>query len=75
MRSSAPVCLLALVIALLAGCGGSSQIPAYAEGPVAQTREDAIEQARDRLAQRMEDGVPGFSVAVAVDGEVVWAEG
>ncbi|MEO0558772.1 MAG: serine hydrolase domain-containing protein [Bacteroidota bacterium] len=72
--------LVALVLVLtttgVSACNGASQLEAYAdEGPAAQTHEEAVERARTRLAQRMEDGVPGFSVAVAVDGEIVWAEG
>ncbi|MEL6770727.1 MAG: serine hydrolase domain-containing protein [Bacteroidota bacterium] len=70
-----PVFRLALILALLSGCGGPSQLPSRADGPAAQTREEAIDRGRLRLMQRIEEGVPGFSVAVAVDGEVVWAEG
>lgn len=51
--------------------------PAAPHGTVTGgTYADAIRDARERIQRYMEErGVPGFSVAVAVDGVPVWAEG
>jgi CubicO group peptidase (beta-lactamase class C family) len=51
--------------------------PAAPYGAVAGgTYAGAIGEARDRIQRYMEErGVPGFSIAVAVDGVPVWAEG
>ena len=43
---------------------------------VAQNLDDAISRARDLVEEAMqEQGFPGLSVAVSVDGETIWAEG
>lgn len=41
----------------------------------AQSFDDAIEKARSILEERIEEGYPGISAAVAVDGKIVFAEG
>lgn len=51
-------------------------LPTRAAAPPAAGFEDAAAQSR-QLARRMvlENSVPGTSIAVAVDGKIVWAEG
>lgn len=67
-----------LLLGLLApGGGAAAQVgvqPALA--PSAGAYTSAVEEARRLVWERMaEVGIPGLSVAVAVYGEVVWAEG
>jgi len=48
--------------------------PALAPSPGVWT--PAVDQAREYLMDRMEEqGIPGLSIAVGVQGEIVWAEG
>ncbi len=54
---------------------GQTSLP-YAEPAVAPGHADAIAAGRSMLQALVEQsGVPGLSVAVALDGVVVWAEG
>ena len=46
-----------------------------AMGAVAQEFDAAIAQTRMLLEERMGEGYPGISVAVGVDGEIIYAEG
>lgn len=48
----------------------------YVQAPVPARYASAIEEAREMLLRLMhEGGIPGLSVAVGVDGEIVWSEG
>src|SRR5688572_30338519 len=53
-----------------------ASVPSRADAPPAGRYRDAAEGGR-RLARALlvEGNVPGLSVAVAADGEIVWAEG
>lgn len=69
--------LLLTLLTLLSPIGALGQAgvqPATAPwaGPWSAAAEDARQVVWDRMA---EVGIPGLSVAVAVEGEVVWAEG
>ena len=67
--------LLAAVLALPRPLAAQSA-PAVAEAPAPTRYADAIEQARRTVAEVMaRNGIPGLSVAVLVDGEIVWSEG
>jgi serine beta-lactamase-like protein LACTB len=58
--------------------GYASPIPApgsYALAPTASPHAAAIEQARAVALEAMGRGIPGMAVAVAVNGQIVWAEG
>ena len=47
-----------------------------AEAPAPADHREAIEQGRERItALMMEHAIPGMSVAVAIDGRIVWSEG
>lgn len=51
-------------------------MPSRAAGPPAAAYAEAVEDGRRLARSRVaEENLPGLSVAVAVDGEVVWAEG
>lgn len=70
--------LLALVLLLLIAVPSSSaqRLPAFAEAPAYSPYADVIAQVRDSVVALVEaQGLPGVSVAVGVDGQVVWAEG
>jgi CubicO group peptidase (beta-lactamase class C family) len=54
----------------------AQEIPPVALAPAAGVYADAISEARQIILDRMEEvGIPGFSVAVGIDGDIVWAEG
>ena len=58
----------------------ASPVPAHpqllAEAPAPAAHHAAIEEGREHIAALMaEHGIPGLSVAVAVNGEIVWSEG
>ena len=58
----------------------TSTLPAHpqllAEAPAPAAHHAAIEGGREHIAALMaEHGIPGLSVAVAADGEIVWSEG
>ena len=67
---------LALILAL-SPMGAAAQTRfGVAEAPSRGGWQGAVDQARDVIQASMrESGAPGVSVAVAVDGRVVWAEG
>ncbi len=71
--------LASAALLLLSGglTAASAQVAVQpAEAPSPGVWRGAIEGSRDVIRQQMQEvGVPGLSVAVAVDGEVVWAEG
>jgi serine beta-lactamase-like protein LACTB len=53
-----------------------AQAPALAEAPAPTRYAPAIQFARTLVQAMMEEsGTPGMSVAVGIDGEVVWSEG
>ncbi|RMH16708.1 MAG: class A beta-lactamase-related serine hydrolase [Gemmatimonadetes bacterium] len=50
--------------------------PALVEPAVSAAYRDAIEAAREAVRRTMDEaGIPGVSVAVGVNGEIVWSEG
>jgi serine beta-lactamase-like protein LACTB len=54
----------------------AQELPAPALAPAPGIWKGAVDQARELILDRMEEQmVPGLSVAVGVDGEIVWAEG
>lgn len=64
---------------LLAGCApaaGPARVPSRVLFPPAPAHAEAVEQAR-ALARALvaNDSRPGLSVAVGIDGEIVWGEG
>jgi CubicO group peptidase (beta-lactamase class C family) len=71
------VCLLLLVPFVPPGASGVAQEPpAYGLAPGHGIYADAVSEARRLILDAMEEYlIPGFSVAVAIDGEIVWAEG
>ena len=84
-RGEAALAVLCALGMLVAGCGAMSTIAIHEDAASVPSTEatahaDAyagpVDQAR-RLARELAAGnnLPGVSVAVAVDGEVVWAEG
>ncbi len=67
------VCLLVTCLPI-AGCGQvAASAPQYARTSHSEYGE-AIEAARALIQERLHD-YPGVSVAIGIDGEVVWAEG
>lgn len=70
MRKTITTILIACGLPVLA------DVPAqYAQVNPAGEWQAAISQARVTIADLMNTGAPGVSVAVAVDGDIVWAEG
>lgn len=61
-----------LICAPLPACSQATPAPGD-ETPALY--QQAIKSSRTLIEQRIAEGVPGFSVAVAVDGATVWAEG
>ena len=54
----------------------AQELPAPALAPAPGVWKGAVDQARELILDRMEEQtVPGLSVAVGVDGKIVWAEG
>lgn len=77
-------CPLAITFALLTGvlasaCGvaeGGPAIPSVAVAEPAAPYAEAVEAARSAVRGFMRSSnVPGLSVAVGIDGEIVWSEG
>ncbi|MGM0669771.1 MAG: serine hydrolase domain-containing protein [Gemmatimonadota bacterium] len=55
---------------------GAQELPPPALAPAPGPWAPAVDRAREHLLSRMEEqGIPGLSVAVGVQGEMVWAEG
>lgn len=68
--------LLVAALALPAGAAAPLAAQTLAEAPAASRWKDAIAQGRATVAAVMaEHAIPGMSVAVLVDGDVVWSEG
>ncbi len=67
----------ALVLLVLAvASAGAQTIPPPALAPAPGIYAEAVDSARLLILERMNEvGIPGFSVAVGVEGEVVWSEG
>jgi CubicO group peptidase (beta-lactamase class C family) len=71
------------ILALLAAFAplsaqAQTQTPTVASVPLpaASSRAQAVDQARERMREWVaKDNLPGASVAVGLDGDVVWAEG
>ena len=66
------------VIALAAFAPGCAAQSSTAEAPTVVRDAgyaSAIDRARGLLEERLREGAPGFSIAVAIGGETVWAEG
>lgn len=71
--------LVAAAAAVLAGGTTrihAQQLPPLAVAGVSAEHREAIERARSLVRDSMTaNGIPGISVAVAVDGQVLWSEG
>ncbi len=76
-----PAAFLLLATPLFAACtivhgDDASAVPSHIDEPPDPAYIDAVEQARPLVRDFMvEENLPGLSLAVAVGGEVVWAEG
>jgi len=67
--------ILCMVVALFTA-QVNARIPAHFEQSAAASDWAVeIQQARVRIGNLMQTGAPGISVAIAVDGEIIWAEG
>ena len=54
----------------------AQELQPLALAPAPGAWQEAADRARELVLDRMEEqGIPGLSVAVGVDGEIVWAEG
>jgi CubicO group peptidase (beta-lactamase class C family) len=88
-RSAEATLAIVLTVAMLAVAGGAfwvlsttplheeaASVPSAATAAPADRHAAAVDESR-RLARALVagDNLPGLSVAVAVDGEIVWAEG
>ncbi len=51
------------------------QAQPFAFAEPASRYQSAIDRARDEIRELMDNGAPGVSIAVGVDGDLVWAEG
>lgn len=71
------ILLMALVSFVLVNAAQSQSVALDRFDSVtsASNYEAAIEQARAEIQVLVESGAPGVSIAVGVDGELVWAEG
>ena len=71
--------LYGLSVLLTVACAAkpvAGQVAARVPEPLAGPRAEAVDQVRERIRQWMaERNLPGVSVAVGVDGDLVWAEG
>ncbi len=68
--------LLCALTAAFSGEPAAAQTTARVPEPLTAVDEEAVNQVRDRIRAWMaERNLPGVSVAVGVDGEIVWAEG
>jgi len=68
-------CALALLV-IAAPLSVSAQTVVRVPAPVSVAQERAVDQARERVrAWLAKDNLAGASVAVGVDGDIVWAEG
>ncbi len=75
-RNRLSALLLVAALALPHAAAAPVAAQALAEAPAASRWADAIAQGRATVAAVMaEHGIPGLSVAVLVDGAVVWSEG
>jgi CubicO group peptidase (beta-lactamase class C family) len=65
-----------LLLASVGSTAHAQQLPRLAVAGLSTEYRDAIERARALVRDSMTaNGIPGLSVAVAVDGKVVWTEG
>lgn len=62
---------LSFLLVLTLGWRGEAADPALSEPAVAK----AVEQARKYVQEELEPKVPGLSIAVGVEGRMVWSEG
>src|SRR5579864_4618934 len=60
---------------ILLALTGSLRIGAEALAPVSAGLADAVQQARTYVQKEIAPKVPGLSLAVGVDGKIVWSEG
>ncbi len=68
--------LLALLTVVFAADPAAGQATALVPAPRTDAHAQAVDQARERVREWLaENNVPGISVAVGLDGELVWAEG
>ncbi|MFV1988072.1 MAG: serine hydrolase domain-containing protein [Gemmatimonadota bacterium] len=68
--------LLALLLVVLAPDPAAGQATARIPEPRSPAHAEAVEQASERVREWLaENNLPGASVAVGLDGELVWAEG
>ena len=66
--------LVVLPVALLAGSERQTVCVSRAAAPVAQRWAAAAARARAIACEKLAPEIPGFALAVAVDGQVVWSE-
>lgn len=70
-----PLALVFLLGTLFSGVGAQS-LPPLALAPAHGPWAEAVEEARDLILEGMEaQGVPGLSVAVGMEGKLLWEEG
>ena len=75
-RRPIPSVLLVLALAGAGAPASAQELPPQAIAGVSATHRQAIVRARALVRDSMTaNGIPGVSVAVAVDGRVVWSEG
>ncbi|MGH7482768.1 MAG: serine hydrolase domain-containing protein [Longimicrobiales bacterium] len=68
--------LLALLTVVLAADPAAGQATARVPAPRAAAHAQEVDQARERVREWLaENNLPGASVAVGLNGELVWAEG
>jgi len=68
--------LLALLTVVFAAGSAAGQATALVPEPQTAAHAQAVDQAREFVREWMaEKNLPGVSVAVGLDGELVWAEG
>ncbi len=76
MRSMLRSLLLLCGVGAVPLLAGAQSFPAYAGEPARARHADAIARSRQLVREVMHrTGVPGMSVTVGVNGEIVWSEG
>ena len=73
IRSSWQVMRVLLLLVLWTADHANAQ--AVSRAPAGERFAEAISASRSSLAEHTQAQLPGFSIAVGVDGKVVWAEG
>ena len=75
-RGSVRFGLCALLTAAFSATPAAGQTTARLPQPLIAADQEAVDQVRDRIRAWMDEkNLPGVSIAVGVDGQIVWAEG